>query len=246
VTQVVLPAGTLITPYLVQNNTTGQLLRNNPTGVVTSSPLVWFLHGAANTDGYNHFLVDILPDGRVQYSVEDQTNTGDADYNDMIFTLASAPGEPAPSSRFSVVDETSLSFFRHAQDGTPMQQQGLGVGNTLPRDVTTTSAANKYWVIDANKSVYVYNAAGGLLGSWLATGLTTPTGIATNGTDIWIVDSGSDRVFRYAGAASRLSASSIWPAIMAIPAVSRPTGRSCGFPTKEATESSSTTLWVNR
>ena len=35
----------------------------------------------------------------------------------------------------------------------------------------------------------------------------TPEGIATDGRDIWIVDSKSDKVFRYADAASRLSGS---------------------------------------
>jgi hypothetical protein len=36
---------------------------------------------------------------------------------------------------------------------------------------------------------------------------STPEGIATNGVDVWIVDSKSDKVFRYTGAASRLSGS---------------------------------------
>jgi hypothetical protein len=44
-----------------------------------------------------------------------------------------------------------------------------------------------------------------LLGSWTANGLSTPQGITTNGTDIWIVDDGSNKVFRYAGAATKLS-----------------------------------------
>ncbi|MES2790039.1 MAG: putative Ig domain-containing protein [Planctomycetota bacterium] len=207
VTRVTLPAGTLVTPYLIQNNSTGGLLRDNPTGVVTDSPLVWFLHGAANTDGHNHFIVDILPDGRVQFGVEDQTHSGDGDFNDMIFTLAAEPGHPIGDSRFSVIDDTSLSTFRYATDGLPIQQTGLAPGNTRPRDITTSLAGNKYWIIDASSWVYIYNPAGELLGSWQATGLTTPTGIATDGTDIWIVDSGSDRVRRYVGAASRLSGS---------------------------------------
>src|SRR5262249_16289150 len=49
---------------------------------------------------------------------------------------------------------------------------------------------------------------GSLLGSWTAGGLpknAKPEGIATNGTDVWIVESSSDKVYRYAGAASRLS-----------------------------------------
>ena len=35
----------------------------------------------------------------------------------------------------------------------------------------------------------------------------TVEGIATNGTDVWIVDAQQDKVFRYTGAASRLSGS---------------------------------------
>jgi hypothetical protein len=65
-------------------------------------------------------------------------------------------------------------------------------------------------VVDANKNVYVYDNHGVLQGSWSAGGLSSSaalTGIATNGTDIWLVDSYSDKVYKYAGAASRLSGS---------------------------------------
>ena len=64
--------------------------------------------------------------------------------------------------------------------------------------------------MDANKNVYVYNTSGGLLGSWAAGSLAsnaTVEGIATNGTDVWIVDAQQDKIFRYTGAASRLSGS---------------------------------------
>jgi len=60
-------------------------------------------------------------------------------------------------------------------------------------------------VVDANKKVYVYNTSGGLLGSWTLGGLSkTPNlqGITTDGTDVWVVDSAADKVYRYAGAAS--------------------------------------------
>src|SRR5262249_41983962 len=56
----------------------------------------------------------------------------------------------------------------------------------------------------------VYSSSGTLLGSWSATGLSssaTLTGIATNGTDIWLVDSNADKVYKYTGAASRRSGS---------------------------------------
>jgi hypothetical protein len=48
----------------------------------------------------------------------------------------------------------------------------------------------------ANRNVYVYNAANGiLLGSWSAGSMAsnaTLEGIATDGTDVWIVDSRTD------------------------------------------------------
>ena len=58
--------------------------------------------------------------------------------------------------------------------------------------------------------MYVYNTSGTLQGSWAAGTLSstaTVEGIATNGTDVWIVDAKSDKVYRYTGAASRLSGS---------------------------------------
>jgi hypothetical protein len=49
--------------------------------------------------------------------------------------------------------------------------------------------------------------SGSLLGSWSARSLNQPQDITTNGTDIWIVDNASDRVYRYADAAKRRSGS---------------------------------------
>ena len=66
------------------------------------------------------------------------------------------------------------------------------------------------WVVDANKKVFVYDTVGGLLGSWTLGSLNnnaTVQGIATNGTDVWVVDSNADKVYNYAGAASRTSGS---------------------------------------
>ena len=86
----------------------------------------------------------------------------------------------------------------------------LNSGNTAPRGAASTIAGDRTWVVDANRKVYVYNTSGGLLGSWTAGTLSstaTVEGIATNGTDVWIVDAKSDKVYKYAGAATRLSGS---------------------------------------
>jgi hypothetical protein len=113
--------------------------------------------------------------------------------------------------KFYVVDDGSTNLtYRYAPNGAAGSTSALGTGNTAPRGVVSTIAGDKTWVIDANRKVYVYSASGLLLGSWTAGSLPnngTPEGVATNGTDVWIVDAKSDKVFRYSGAASRLTGS---------------------------------------
>ena len=118
---------------------------------------------------------------------------------------------PAPVTKFYVVNDASGDrTYEYSATGTPVEDYALDGGNTAPRGAAATAAGDKVWVVDSNKNVYVYNTSGGLLGSWTAGSLAsnaTVEGIATNGTDIWIVDARQDKVFRYTGAASRLSGS---------------------------------------
>jgi DNA-binding beta-propeller fold protein YncE len=100
--------------------------------------------------------------------------------------------------------------YKYQASGAAQAPYGLGPVDLDPRGVATTAAGTTQWVVDANKNVYVYSSAGALLGSWRAGGLNTSaqlTGIATNGTDIWLVDGYSDKVYKYTGAATRLSGS---------------------------------------
>ncbi len=64
--------------------------------------------------------------------------------------------------------------------------------------VAANATGTREWVVDASKNVSVYSPGGALLGSWSAGGLSssaTLTGIATNGTDIWLVDSWTVTLF---------------------------------------------------
>lgn len=116
-----------------------------------------------------------------------------------------------PPTKFYVVDDaTTNKTYEYGASGLAVENYAINSGNSAPRGAASTTAGDKVWVIDANKIVYVYNTSGGLLGSWTA-GSVNPSaqleGIATNGTDIWIVDAKQDKVFKYTGAASRLSGS---------------------------------------
>ena len=100
--------------------------------------------------------------------------------------------------------------YKYQASGSPEAPYGLSLNDLQPRGVATTAAGTTEWVVDANKNVYVYSSSGTLLGSWSAGGLSSSallTGITTDGTNIWLVDSYSGKVYKYTNAASRLSGS---------------------------------------
>jgi streptogramin lyase len=135
-------------------------------------------------------------------------------------TATIAPSDQA--AKFYVVNGASSSTggtntaykYQPFPAGTAQAPYGLSVTTTTP-DVTpmgiaSNSTGTTQWVVDSNKNVYVYSSSGTLLGSWSAGGLSstaTLTGIATNGTDIWLVDSNAAKVYKYSGAASLRSGS---------------------------------------
>lgn len=98
--------------------------------------------------------------------------------------------------------------FKYQASGTEQAPFGLSISDLEPEGIAANAAGTEEWVVDANKNVYVYSPGGTLLGSWAAGGLTSGAnlyGIATDGTNIWLLD--GNKVFEYAGAASRLSGS---------------------------------------
>jgi hypothetical protein len=128
-----------------------------------------------------------------------------------VITSGQGVGTILDDTKFYVVDGgTSDSTYQYAVGGGALGNNALGSGDTAPRGVATTAAGTTEWVVDANKNVYVYNTGGALLGSWSASGLSSSAqinGIATNGTDVWLLDNYTHKVYDYVGAASRLSGS---------------------------------------
>lgn len=126
-------------------------------------------------------------------------------------------------TKFYVVnDGASDSTYEYGRLGDALfagRTLSTPAGNIASRGITTTASREKIWVIDANKKVYVYRASDNfLLGSWTASGLQQPEGIATNGTDIWIVDGKLGKVFKYTGAAATISGTSKSSSNFSLPA----------------------------
>ena len=121
-------------------------------------------------------------------------------------SLINIDNETQPPTKFFVVNDGAPDrTFEYESNGNSIENYTINSGNTAPRGIVSSTDGTKVWVIDKNKTVYVYNNSGGLLASWPAGSLSSATveGIATDGTNIWIVDSKSDRVYYYAGAASQ-------------------------------------------
>jgi hypothetical protein len=99
------------------------------------------------------------------------------------------------------VDDT----FEYDAVGNLEESYNLDSGNTAPRGLAADATGSTVWVIDNDDYVYVYDTDGNQLRSWKASGLSRPKGIATDGTSVWIVDRGNDRVHFFGGGATRTS-----------------------------------------
>jgi sugar lactone lactonase YvrE len=131
------------------------------------------------------------------------------------FALAATNTNPQdiadPPAQLCVLDDPNPDrTFGYDANGSPAGNSALGSGDTTPRGAAAKADGTVVWVVDAKKKVYVYDPAGGLLGSWTAGGLSASAqleGIASNGSDLWLLDNKLDTVYRYTGAAIRLSGS---------------------------------------
>jgi subtilisin family serine protease len=196
------------------NVTIGISSSDTTEGTVSAASLVftagnWSVAQSVTVTGVD----DTLVDGNIVYSVilaaaisTDSTYNG---LNPADFSFTNNDNDLPPPTKFYVVDDaTTNRTFEYDAAGGAVENYLLGSANTTPRGVATNAAGNRVWVVDNNRTVYVYNNSGGLLGSWVAGSLPTNAiveGITTDGTNLWIVDNRGDRVYYYAGAASRIS-----------------------------------------
>jgi hypothetical protein len=181
-----------------------------PAASLTFTPANWNVPQTVTVTGVN----DAIYDGNVAYTIiTGAAASADPSYQGMNaadVSVTNNDNDPPPTKFYVVNDATQNLTYEYGATGALVESYSLNSGNSAPRGAASNVAGDKTWVIDANKKVYVYNNSGLLLGSWTAGTLANNAdvqGIATNGSDVWIVDAKSDKVYRYAGAASRLSGS---------------------------------------
>jgi len=180
-------------------------------GLLVFTPTNWSQSQTVVVSGVD----DTIWDGNVTYSVVIAAATSlDPLYhgiNPADHSVVNLDNDSPPPTKFYAVDDGSTDrTFEYDAAGNLIEHYAINAENNAPRGVAVTAAADRLWVIDASRKVYVYDTSGNLLGSWTATlpyTVVEVQGIATDGTNIWVVDRRSDRVFYYAGGAQRLSGS---------------------------------------
>ena len=93
-------------------------------------------------------------------------------------------------------------IFYYGDKGDYIQSSEIASKNKNARGIATNLVGDRFWVIDGNKNVYVYDGDGQAIGWWKANSLNQPVGITVHGNDIWIVDEAMNKVYMYEGAAS--------------------------------------------
>jgi cyclophilin family peptidyl-prolyl cis-trans isomerase len=135
-TNVTVNGGDLLVMYIVQDDTSANLLAQNPTNAkLADKPIAFFSLASANPDGTGHYLAASDPsDNQVTAGWEDGTNGGDRDFNDMVVnvrrlgdTLSAALTVPAGVGRGVTVTST-LQTPARASTGTGTATKGeIGV-----------------------------------------------------------------------------------------------------------------------
>jgi hypothetical protein len=168
----------------------------------------WFANKVVTITGVD----DLVYDGDITYTVQiGAAVSADPLYNGINpadFTLVNIDNDPADTKFYVVNDSTIDRTYEYDPSGNPVENYTINSGNTAPRGIATTAAGSRFWVLDANRNVYIYDASGSFLGSWTLGTLPSTAlveGIGTNGTHIWVVDRTTRRVYFYQNAASRLS-----------------------------------------
>ena len=142
------------------------------------------------------------------YTVTVQAVSSDTTQQTADFTIAVL--DSANTDKFYVADQNEEDTFQY-DEFFGLEDRISLPGN--PRGITA-NAAGTTWVIEGNGDVTSYDRTGALLDTWRALGLSRIEGVATDGTHIWVLDSGAtgaDKIFFFANGASLGGGSTVSP-----------------------------------
>ncbi|MEW6493712.1 MAG: OmpA family protein [Cyanobacteriota bacterium] len=104
-----LPGAKFIGAYLIQNSTTVDFLKQNPTNQPEKQPLAFWSFKAANPDNLEHVKIQQV-DGGVQLGWEDLAWSSDSDFDDLIVTMQFKPPQPDTELRWKLKFTSSSNW----------------------------------------------------------------------------------------------------------------------------------------
>ncbi len=107
-----------------------------------------------------------------------------------------------PATKFFTADADRGAAFQYAADGTAIANGLLNKADSKPRGIASNSSGTMQWVMDLSGTVFVYDNSSNLLGQWTPQNVGKPEGITVWGNDLWLVDPGQDKVFKFTGGAN--------------------------------------------
>ncbi|MBI3464318.1 MAG: DUF4114 domain-containing protein, partial [Planctomycetes bacterium] len=93
--ELIFSGGDRLVFYIIQNDTTKELLWRNPGNSLAKLPLAFFSLEEANPDAFDHARGRNLPGAGCELGWEDLTFGGDQDFNDVVFTVEASGYQPA-------------------------------------------------------------------------------------------------------------------------------------------------------
>ncbi len=227
--RVMVEAGSFVSFYAIQDQTTDWWIANNPTNTIDPNNykrVAFFTNKQANPDDQHpHFRVTTLPDGSLRYGHEDLLRSqygvsgqnSDEDYDDLNFTIRVTPIPQTQDPKFFVDNNDSSGesvFFYNAQGNAVRTDLLTTAANDNSMGLTSNHDGSELWSIDQDKSIYKYSYGAtahtlSLDGSWTpktasGSALVEPTDIATDSSDIWVIDKdgASSKIYFYDAAAT--------------------------------------------
>ena len=116
-------------------------------------------------------------------------------------TITVNPTAPVGEMGLLVLDN-SRRVHEYDFEGTEQAQVRFDLPNRRPRGMVASEDGSTLWTVNLDGLVSILNRDGETLGSWQAEGLRYPEGIALEGSDLLIVDRGTDRVHVFENAAN--------------------------------------------
>jgi cyclophilin family peptidyl-prolyl cis-trans isomerase len=187
-TDITVNGGDVLVMYIVQNNTSANLLAQNPTNATTGTTVAFFGLTSANPDSFAHVAATDDPAAsQVVYAWEDLTGGGDRDFNDVVVSVR--PTGDALEETLRVPAQAGQTVSLVGQLETPKKAQfanSPSTGTPLTGEVgviVTDDASGKIGTLkpgDAGYTLAALNRAQLLFANGATLGTSTTIANLTN------------------------------------------------------------------